>query len=130
MTIKPDKIIVLCLDQSIEMIIAILGVLKSGAAYVPVSMHYPDARIHYIINDTKTLLLLTQLSHIKRLKKITSKSAIGIDDCNFDNLSSNNLNVPTMPDHLAYVIYTSGTTGKPKGVMQTHYNILKIINKF
>ena len=61
--LQPDTIIALYLDRSLEMIIGILGVLKAGAAYVPIDPEWPQERIHHILNDTDTDLLLTQTHH-------------------------------------------------------------------
>lgn len=68
--IKPDTLIVLCLDRNEYLLLGLLGVLKSGGTYVPVDPNYPDSRINYILNDTKSPLILTNTTHRKRLEKI------------------------------------------------------------
>ena len=110
--IKPDSLITLLLDRSECMIISILGVLKAGAAYVPMDPEYPEDRIKYILNDTKTDIVITNEIYNKKVNKINKKvSTIAIDDSIqkldkypitnpiVDNLTSNNL---------SYIIYTSG----------------------
>ena len=129
--IKPDSLITLLLNRSECMIISILGVLKAGAAYVPMDPEYPEDRIKYILNDTKTDIVITNEIYNKKVNKINKKvSTIAIDDSIqkldkypitnpiIDNLTSNNL---------SYVIYTSGTTGKPKGVQIEHHSVVNVI---
>ena len=69
--IQPDELIALCLDRSEHMLIAILAVLKSGGAYVPIDPSYPDERIQYVLEDTGTKLLLTNEVHKQRLEAIS-----------------------------------------------------------
>ncbi|WP_119343151.1 non-ribosomal peptide synthetase [Facilibium subflavum] len=125
-TIKPDTLIALCLDKSVEMIVGILGILKSGGAYVPIDSNYPDERIHYILNDTKAICLLTQSDCVSQLKKLSSTTIIVLDNKCYEDVSTDNLTSQNSANNLAYVIYTSGTTGKPKGVMQTHSNVIRL----
>ncbi len=139
--IKPDTLIVLCLDRNEYLLIGILGVLKSGGAYVPVDPGYPDDRISYILNDTKSKLILTNTTYRKRLEKIYGHQGKQLAQVypKLINLDCHkvqkeiNLCSPTLPvNHtcskdLAYVIYTSGTTGKPKGVMIEHRNIVNLV---
>ncbi|MDR3222819.1 MAG: amino acid adenylation domain-containing protein, partial [Methanobrevibacter sp.] len=109
---KPDDLISLLLDRSENMIIAILGVLKSGAGYVPISPSNPKERVDYIIKDTNSVLLLDDKIVDKILK---------------DNSNISNPITKTTPDNLAYVIYTSGTTGRPKGVMVEHKGVGNLV---
>ena len=71
--INPDNLILICLDRSEQMLIAILGVLKVGAAYVPINPSYPDERIAYIINDTKAKIILTNDIYQQRLENLVKK---------------------------------------------------------
>jgi amino acid adenylation domain-containing protein/non-ribosomal peptide synthase protein (TIGR01720 family) len=136
--IKPDTLIVLCLDRSEHMLIAILGVLKAGGAYVPIDPNYPDERIAYVLEDTRTEIILGNSIYLQRLKEISKKicgntisSIISIDDKEFqtvlDGHSKENLGKTIQATQLAYVIYTSGTTGKPKGVMIEHRGVINRI---
>ena len=130
--IKPDDLVALLLGRSENMIIAILGVLKAGAAYVPMDPEYPDDRIKYILSDTNTNLVIANNTYTKRINTISDKvTTIPVDSKAFikdltkypdtnpklNNLTSNNL---------AYVIYTSGTTGNPKGVMIEHHSVVNL----
>lgn len=120
LTIKPDTIIALCVDRNIDMLIGILGVLKAGAAYVPIDPQYPVERIQYIVQDTQTALILTQSDLIKPLQQSTQVSLLLLDSDIYHQQQTSNLPPKNRPTDLAYVIYTSGTTGKPKGVMIGH----------
>ena len=108
--IKADDLVGLLLDRSEWMVIAMLGVLKSGAAYVPVDPAYPEERIAYMLEDSKCKVMITpgELEKFKRQQ---------------NNYSKQNLQQISGLSNLAYVIYTSGSTGKPKGVMVEHGNL-------
>ena len=112
-----NDIVGIMVNRSLEMIISILAVLKSGACYIPIDPEYPQDRIEYMLNNSNAKLLLT----FKRLKnKVTFDNKLY--NSNKDNLININ-----EPDDLAYIIYTSGSTGKPKGVMLKHSNINNFI---
>ncbi|MBF0398665.1 MAG: amino acid adenylation domain-containing protein, partial [Desulfobacterales bacterium] len=100
--VKPDTLVGICIERSLEMIIGLLGILKAGGAYVPIDPNYPKERIDFMIKDSNTYLVLSQ----DKIKEILS-----------NNYSSENLKLKISQDNLAYVIYTSGSTGIPKGVM-------------
>lgn len=126
--LSSDTLIDLCLDRSLDMMVAILAVLKSGGAYVPIDPNYPNARINLIINATNTRVVITQkhlLSHLTAADNFAKILVIVIDDeklqHDLQNFSSNNLEPISTAKDLAYVIYTSGTTGTPKGVMIEHH---------
>ncbi|WP_116964848.1 non-ribosomal peptide synthetase, partial [Fastidiosibacter lacustris] len=122
--IKPDTLIALCLDKSLEMIIGIVGILKAGAAYVPIDPSYPDERIRYILNDTRASLLLTQSHYLSRLKMMTNSQLIPLDSNSYKGFPFDNLLSQNTSHDLAYVIYTSGTTGNPKGTLITHKSLV------
>ncbi len=126
-SIKSDTIIGLCLDKGLEMIIGILGILKSGAAYLPIDPEYPSDRIYYLLEDSQTKLVLTQ-SHLKeRLEEITDINLVVLDSNCYENQEAKNLEVQNKTTDLAYVIYTSGSTGKPKGVCVSHESLNNLI---
>ncbi|TRX32540.1 amino acid adenylation domain-containing protein [Flavobacterium sp. ZT3R18] len=106
-TIDPEDLIGLKLERSEFLLVCILGILKSGAAYLPIDVNYPQERVSYIEKDSKSKLILdaAELSLFLQAKNSYSKE-------NAERLSGS--------DNLAYVIYTSGTTGNPKGVMVEH----------
>lgn len=108
--VKADDLVGLLLDRSEWMVIAILGVLKSGAAYVPIDPTYPEERIAYILEDSRCTVMVTA----EELNKFRLQQ---------DNYDKRNLPSISALSNLAYVIYTSGSTGKPKGVMVEHGNL-------
>lgn len=122
--IKPNDIVALIYKRSFEMIISILAILKSGAAYLPIDPDFPDDRIKYMIEDSNSKVVLSNVSNrnISGIN-IDNINSINIEKYNFENLTRN-----TSLDDLAYIIYTSGTTGKPKGVMISVGNLLHIRN--
>jgi len=133
--LQVDTPIALCLDRSLDMIVAIIATLKAGVAYVPIDPSYPDERIIYILEDTNTALVLTQ-SHLKdSLQKIVTEhesiknqlSLIPIDTYNYQTQDNSELTSISTANNLAYIIYTSGTTGKPKGVMIEHGSVVNTI---
>ncbi len=127
--LKRDTLIGICSERSIEMIIGILGILKSGAAYVPISPELPINRLDYIIEDTNIKLLLTQKHLIRKLKRLyTNVEKIILNSEIFSKENKNNLKRISNQKSLAYCIYTSGTTGFPKGVLIENNSILNTIN--
>jgi amino acid adenylation domain-containing protein/non-ribosomal peptide synthase protein (TIGR01720 family) len=125
--IKPDTLVGLCLDKSLEMIIGILGILKAGGAYVPIDPEYPSDRIDYILKDTATNLVLTQNALVDRLTAISDIGLLALDSISYQNEESTNLSIQNQSTNLAYVIYTSGTTGKPKGVCLQHKGLNNLV---
>lgn len=127
--IKPDTPIILCMNRGLEMVVAILAILKSGGAYVPVEPDYPVSRIKFILDDTRSSLIITQ-------KNIFNKSSFLKDDETIMTIyldAESNLisdSPAEKPNHiscsrqLAYIIYTSGSSGQPKGVMVEHRGII------
>ncbi|WP_202704236.1 non-ribosomal peptide synthetase, partial [Flavobacterium sp. UGB4466] len=117
--IKPDNLIGVMLNRNEWSIVSILGILKAGAAYVPIDAQDPSGRKDFIINDASLVLLITEVNFIHDIDYY--EGDIFAIDVEFDpeNYASDRLSVVPEADNLAYVIYTSGSTGKPKGVMIT-----------
>lgn len=115
----PDKLIGICAERSIAMMVALLAVVKSGAAYLPIDPFLPPDRMTYMMADSGLSVLITQDNFRPSLHTFAGP-VISLDDPSdagrWASNSGANLDVPVRPDHLAYVIYTSGSTGKPKGV--------------
>lgn len=131
--VVPDNIVAIITERSFEMIIGILGILKSGAAYLPVDPNYPQERINYMLEDAQVEILLTT-------KNLKDSCSLPLEIVELDNMDTfvpygkNNPQHIQTYHHLAYVIYTSGSTGKPKGVMIDHIalsnHMLWIKNQF
>ena len=125
--IKPDDLVGIQLDRSEWMVISILGVLKSGGAYVPIDPEYPYSRKEYIVKDSSLKLLITETNFIHDIDYY--EGDIFAIDVEFDseNYNSERLLTTCKPNSLAYVIYTSGSTGNPKGVMIEHHAIVNTL---
>lgn len=120
--VSAGELIVLCIRPSMEMIIALLGIWKAGAAYVPVDTDLPYERIRYIIEKTQSRMLVTDSETARRHPLATNVEAILLDDVACPIWSAANIQprVAISPEQPAYVIYTSGSTGSPKGVIIHH----------
>ncbi|MCB9252333.1 MAG: non-ribosomal peptide synthase/polyketide synthase [Flavobacteriales bacterium] len=113
-----SKYIPLLFDRSLEMIVAMLAVLKSGAAYLPVDPEYPEERIRYIVEDSGSKIILSHKQHGQNIK---GTLCLRVDQPkSFNELPDTLPEINIGPDDLAYVIYTSGSTGNPKGVEIQH----------
>jgi amino acid adenylation domain-containing protein/thioester reductase-like protein len=126
--VKPEVLVGICVDRSLEMIVALLGILKAGGAYVPLDPSYPQERLSFIIEDTQLPVLLTQ-HHL--LETIPTHQAQTICVDNWQAIAQHPADNPdsgVQPNNLAYVIYTSGSTGKPKGVAIEHRNTIAFID--
>ncbi|CAA7197515.1 Tyrocidine synthase 3 [Chryseobacterium potabilaquae] len=134
--IKPDELIPLCLERSEQMLIGILGVLKSGGAYVPMDPNYPMDRIEHILGDTKARVVIGEEDTIKKLFEYKSEtndlSILSLNSLEIqyevNKCSSDNPKTDVSSGDLSYVIYTSGTTGKPKGVMIEHKSVVNLMD--
>ncbi|MBW4592864.1 MAG: amino acid adenylation domain-containing protein [Brasilonema angustatum HA4187-MV1] len=127
--IKPDTLISISIERSLEMIIGVLGILKAGGAYVPTDPNYPTERIQFMLEDSGTSVLLTQSFLLDQLPLSDLKNScqvICLDEETFAEESTDNPSPKSTPDDLAYVIYTSGSTGRPKGVMISHRGLVNM----
>ncbi|MBZ0290003.1 MAG: amino acid adenylation domain-containing protein, partial [Anaerolineae bacterium] len=123
--VQPGDKVALCVERSLEMLVGIVGILKAGAAYVPLDPAYPRERIAFVLEDTTAPVLITQ-PHLKGIIP-DAQARVVILDATWSQISGEPSTRPAVsitPDHLAYVIYTSGSTGQPKGVPVTHRNLV------
>ena len=124
--VGPGDCVALLLSRSVEAIVAILAVLKTGAAYVPIDPAVPDARMEFVLADAAPIAALTTAELADRLDGY-ELLVIDVDDPAVDSQPSTALPVPA-PDDIAYLIYTSGTTGVPKGVAIPHRNVVRLLD--
>lgn len=129
--VGPEKLVAICLDRSIEMIVAMLAVLKAGGAYLPVDPALPVSRIAYLLEDGGVSIVLTSQDYIE-LAAFAGKELIPLDRYGqrLAQESAANPASRSSADNLAYVIYTSGSTGKPKGVMLSHSGVINLVDYF
>ncbi|OBF83047.1 non-ribosomal peptide synthetase, partial [Mycobacterium sp. 852002-51163_SCH5372311] len=123
--VGPGERVALLLSRSAEAIVAILAVLKTGAAYVPIDPAHPDARIEFLLGDAAPVAAITSSELCARLDG-HGLSVIDIGDPAVDGQPDTAPPAPTADD-VAYLIYTSGTTGVPKGVAITHHNVTQLL---
>ena len=121
-----NSLVAIMTERSIDMIIGIFGIIKSGGAYLPIDPNYPDERKKYMINNSGCKILLTQS---KFLNNISGEfKIIDIEDDGIYSKKPEELNLINSSSDLAYVIYTSGSTGNPKGVMIEHGSLVNRLN--
>jgi amino acid adenylation domain-containing protein len=119
--VRPEVLVAICVERSLEMVIGLLGVLKAGGAYLPVDPTYPKERLAFMLEDAQTLVLLTQQRLLGNLPEHGAHVVCLDTGCEImDRESEENPVSGVATDNLAYVIYTSGSTGRPKGVMISH----------
>jgi amino acid adenylation domain-containing protein len=122
--VGPEVLVAICMEKSADLIIAILGVLKSGGAWIPLDPAYPADRLAFMLEDAQPPVLLTQERTLNRLPSYLGQ-ALCLDLIR-DEIERESMESPTSAvggDNLAYVMYTSGSTGKPKGAMVHHRGI-------
>ncbi|MBR9804888.1 LLM class flavin-dependent oxidoreductase [bacterium] len=119
--VAPDDLVGVHVERSIDLLVATLGVMKSGAAYVPLDPAFPAERIAYMVEDAAMKVIVTQTAIREELPSHQA-SELCVDAVPVDAGDVPPVHTAVTPANLAYVIYTSGSTGKPKGVMVEHRN--------
>ncbi|MEG5173064.1 amino acid adenylation domain-containing protein [Microcoleus sp. B3-D7] len=123
--VKPETLVAICVERSLEMIVGLLGILKAGGAYVPLDAAYPSERLAFMLEDSAVPVLLTQQRLVDRLAQ--HEAQIVCLDTQWEAIaqhSEENTACGVNAENLAYVIYTSGSTGKPKGVTIQHRSLI------
>ncbi len=128
--VQPEAVVGLCLERSVEMLVGILGILKTGAAYLPLDPQYPQKRLALMLADASVEFVVTQ-EHLasQLLRDGTSIVCLERDREHIEKQAVENPTVHVLPENAAYVIYTSGSTGNPKGVVVTHGNVLRLFTE-
>jgi amino acid adenylation domain-containing protein len=127
--VKPEVLVGICVERSVEMVIGLLGILKAGGAYLPLDPAYPMTRLVFMLEDAKVKVLLSQSSLVNKLLPSHQTQVVYLDteDNRFSQMNSDNPRSEVSPLNLAYVIYTSGSTGKPKGVAIEHHSTVTLL---
>lgn len=123
--VVPGNLVGLMLDRSVEMIVGILGILKTGAGYLPLDPNLPEKRIEYMIDLGQAVFLLTKQEHVDRYSSYLPTAAITHNA--ISSQSNSEVLVTTHKDDLAYCIFTSGSTGNPKGVKMHHNGVMNLV---
>ncbi|HEX8186687.1 MAG TPA: amino acid adenylation domain-containing protein, partial [Blastocatellia bacterium] len=125
--VGPESLVGVCLERSADLVVAIMGVLKSGGGYVPLDPAYPRERLGYMLEDAGVKVVITQLAVLDTLAGMVERTiCIDSDQTLLKAEDGHNPESGVLSDHTAYVIYTSGSTGKPKGVVVTHHNVARL----
>ncbi|OYD91985.1 thioester reductase [Nostoc sp. 'Peltigera membranacea cyanobiont' 210A] len=120
----------ICIERSLEMVVALLAILKAGGAYVPLDPGYPQERLAFMLSDTQVSVLLTQKELVAKLP--THTAFVICLDADWNTIALNkkeNLSTSVTADNLAYVMYTSGSTGTPKGVSVIHRGVVRLVKE-
>jgi amino acid adenylation domain-containing protein/non-ribosomal peptide synthase protein (TIGR01720 family) len=126
--VTSENLIPICLNPGIEMLVGMLGILKTGAAYVPIDPAFPQDRINYILNDCDAnYILISQNNEFEHSRKNLVEINLLKNASEIANQPVSNPKTIIEPNQIAYIIYTSGSTGKPKGVIVEHRNLLNYL---
>ena len=129
--LRTGDFVTILMERSPELIISLLGVLKAGGAYVTIDPEHPEERNRYIVEDTRSAIVLTKDRYKQKAEQLcagiaTVKEIIDVEPGFPDFDGSDNPNAGACPDNLAYVIYTSGSTGRPKGALIAHEGVVNL----
>jgi amino acid adenylation domain-containing protein len=128
--VGPEMLVAICLHRSIDAVIAMLAVLKSGAAYLPLDPLLPFERLTYMLQDADASLIITQEQLVEVLPALSAQKLRM--DSEWQIIAGHrrgNPNLPIDPDNLAYLMYTSGSTGEPKGISIPHRGIVRLVKE-
>ncbi|HEX5727322.1 MAG TPA: amino acid adenylation domain-containing protein, partial [Longimicrobiaceae bacterium] len=126
---RPDALVGLCVERSVETVVGILAILKSGAGYLPLDPAYPEDRLAYMLEDSGAPIVVT--TAVLRDRLPAGSATVLCLQCDAAAIAAESPEAPEIdisPESLAYVIYTSGSTGKPKGVEVTHANVVRLFS--
>ncbi|HEY9803800.1 MAG TPA: amino acid adenylation domain-containing protein [Leptolyngbyaceae cyanobacterium] len=125
--VKPEVLVGICVERSLEMIIALLATLKAGGAYIPLDPSFPSERLAFMLEDSQISILLTQQHLLKTLPPHAQAICLDSEWQNITKHQHNSVEININSSNLSYIIYTSGSTGKPKGVQITHGSVVNFL---
>ncbi|MCK1795095.1 amino acid adenylation domain-containing protein [Streptomyces sp. XM4193] len=134
--VRRGQIVALALPRTVELAVAVLATLKTGAAYLPIDPEYPEERVSYVLGDAEPVAVVTaekgDLAHadasIPRIALGDPVTASDLSVLSPSPIEDADRGGPVVPDQAAYVIYTSGSTGRPKGVVVAHQNVIRLFD--
>jgi amino acid adenylation domain-containing protein len=122
--VAPETVVGICMERSLEMVIALLGIMKAGGAYLPLEPEYPKERLSYMLRDARAAVILTQRKFVEKLPEHKARVVcVETDGDEIARASTHNPASVVAASNLIYVIYTSGSTGEPKGAMLAHRGV-------
>src|SRR6185369_12569333 len=121
--VKPESLVALCLERSLDSVIALLGILKAGEAYVPLDPGFPRRQLAQILEDSQPQVMITQPA-LQQMASSVSKHTLVVGTPALASMSRENPRSEVQSHNLAYVIFTSGSTGRPKGVQIEHRSLV------
>ncbi|MFF4121858.1 amino acid adenylation domain-containing protein, partial [Streptomyces sp. NPDC001714] len=132
--VGPESVVGLCLSRGVDLIVAVLGVLKAGGAYLPLDPDYPAERLKFMLADARPVCVLTESGVAQSMPSVATPLLLldapatteRLAECSPGDLLDTDRRAPLLPAHPAYVIYTSGSTGVPKGVVAVHSGLLNL----
>ena len=125
----PETVIGLCLGRSVDLVVALLGILKSGAAYVPLDSTLPDERLRFMVNESGAVICVTSAALAHRFADaLVPVVRVDADRAAIDGMSAGNPTRTGTAEDLAYVMFTSGSTGRPKGVAMPHRALVNLLS--
>lgn len=129
--VAPEMRVGICMEPSLQLVVAMLGILKAGGAYVPLDPSYPKQRLDYMVDDADLSVMVIdphQASRFAEAFKNPRMNVVKLDATwtTINQEGTTNPDTPIDPDNLAYVLYTSGTTGTPNGALVSHHNVIRL----
>jgi amino acid adenylation domain-containing protein len=127
--IGPETVVGVCMERSIETVVALVGIVKAGGAYLPLEPNDPPERVRYMVEQAAAPVVLTQAPLLDRLPPVRARM-VCVDDYRWSGgREPDPVHPPTTPESLAYVCYTSGSTGEPKGVCVPHRGVVRLVRE-
>lgn len=126
--VQTETVVAVCAERSLEVIIALLAVLKAGGIYVPLELEYPEEMLAYILQDSKADLVLTTKASFTKISQHQGRVIFIESELDGGTIQDSDSRPPEIvPENLAYVMYTSGSSGRPKGTGISHQSVIKLV---